>query len=202
VLVNNFPNAKLNVILSSPRSTKLQHWNKFPQKILCAFPAHHIRTIYPVNRCYLGPLRSLPGVFSGYEWRRCLRVPTDILKKLVKYSWLVAWGLASDNNCYLSTLWHVDPLLGNDREISKYTTAVTSNGFANKSVSTTTIGYSKRGMVFFVRSVPKCYKQDSQMSGVREESWLIIDWVNLSVSELRISRCELLLWKAGSWDRG
>jgi hypothetical protein len=36
-----------------------------------------------------------------------------------------------------------------------------SNGVANKRLSTKTIGYSNRGMVFSVLSMPKCYKQDS-----------------------------------------
>jgi hypothetical protein len=44
---------------------------------------------------------------------------------------------------YLYILWHVDPLLGNDSEISKYTQI-----FANKRVSTATIGYSNRNDVF------------------------------------------------------
>jgi hypothetical protein len=52
---------------------------------------------------------------------------------------------------------HVDPLLGNDREIGRYATAI----FANKSVSTTIIGYSSKGKVFSVQSVPRYYKQDS-----------------------------------------
>jgi hypothetical protein len=47
-------------------------------------------------------------------------------------------------------LWHVDQLLGNDREISKYTVAVTRQWPVN----------SKRGKAFSVRSVPRCYKQD------------------------------------------
>jgi hypothetical protein len=47
-------------------------------------------------------------------------------------------------------MWHVDTLLGNDRKISNYTTAVTSTRPVN----------SKRGKVFSTRSVPRCYKQD------------------------------------------
>jgi hypothetical protein len=50
----------------------------------------------------------------------------------------------------IRSLWHVDPLLGNDREISKYTAAVTRKRPVN----------SNRGMVFSVRSLPRCYKQD------------------------------------------
>jgi hypothetical protein len=52
--------------------------------------------------------------------------------------------------CRRLILWHVDSLLGNDREISNYTTAVTRQRPVN----------SKRGTVFCVRPVPKCYKQD------------------------------------------
>jgi hypothetical protein len=33
-------------------------------------------------------------------------------------------------------MWHVDPLLGNDREISYMQQPLLSNGFANKHVST------------------------------------------------------------------
>jgi hypothetical protein len=47
------------------------------------------------------------------------------------------------------TLWHVDPLLGNDREISNYKTIVTRQGPVN----------GNREMVFSVRSVPT-YAQD------------------------------------------
>jgi hypothetical protein len=47
-------------------------------------------------------------------------------------------------------LWNVDPLLGNDHEISNYTTALTRQ----RSVSSNT------GMAFSVRFVPICYKQD------------------------------------------
>jgi hypothetical protein len=47
-------------------------------------------------------------------------------------------------------MWLVDPLLGNDREISSYTTAVTGQ----QPVS------GNRGMVFSVLSVLRCYNQD------------------------------------------
>jgi hypothetical protein len=36
-------------------------------------------------------------------------------------------------------LWHIDPLLGNNHEISKYTTAVTENSFTNKHVPTAAV---------------------------------------------------------------
>jgi hypothetical protein len=60
-------------------------------------------------------------------------------------------------------LWHVDPFLDNDREISKYTTAITENGFAKKRVSTATIGYSNRGTVLSIRLVPRFCNQDGQL---------------------------------------
>jgi hypothetical protein len=47
-------------------------------------------------------------------------------------------------------LWYIDPLLGNDREIGNYTTAVTRQLPVN----------SNRGTLFSVRSVPRCYKQN------------------------------------------
>jgi hypothetical protein len=51
-------------------------------------------------------------------------------------------------------LSHVDPLLGNDREISKNTTAVT-----HKHVFMATIGNSSIGTVFSVRSVAAMLEQ-------------------------------------------
>jgi hypothetical protein len=47
-------------------------------------------------------------------------------------------------------LLYVDPLLGNDREIRKYTTAFIRHRSVN----------SNRGTVLYVRSVLRCYKQD------------------------------------------
>jgi hypothetical protein len=55
------------------------------------------------------------------------------------------------------TLSHVDQMLGDDREINRYTTAVT----ANRHVSTTIIGNSNRGTAFSVQSMLRCYKQKS-----------------------------------------
>jgi hypothetical protein len=49
----------------------------------------------------------------------------------------------------LLIVWHVDPMLGNDREISSYTTTVTRQLPVNRN----------RGTVFSVRPVPRCYKQ-------------------------------------------
>jgi hypothetical protein len=63
--------------------------------------------------------------------------------------------LKSEN--HLIILWHVVPLLGNDSETSKYTTAVTRQRPAN----------SNRGTVSSVQSVPRCYKQDKLGVAVR-----------------------------------
>jgi hypothetical protein len=67
-----------------------------------------------------------------------------------------------------SVMWYVDPLLGNDREISSYTTTMLSNGSANKHVSTAEREYSNNGKrCFSARSVPRCYKQDKLEVAVR-----------------------------------
>jgi hypothetical protein len=47
-------------------------------------------------------------------------------------------------------VWHVYPLLGNDREIRNYSTNVTRQRPVN----------SNKETVFSVRFVPRCYKQD------------------------------------------
>jgi hypothetical protein len=49
----------------------------------------------------------------------------------------------------MNILWHVDPLLGDDHEISNYTTAVTKQLPVN----------TNRKKVFSVRSVSRCFKQ-------------------------------------------
>jgi hypothetical protein len=48
-------------------------------------------------------------------------------------------------------LWNIDLLLGNDREISNYTTAVTRQRSLN----------SNRGTACSVRSVLRCHKKDN-----------------------------------------
>jgi hypothetical protein len=48
-------------------------------------------------------------------------------------------------------LWNLDPLVGNDHEISSYTTAV----IRQQPVK------SSRGTAFSVRPVPRCLKQDT-----------------------------------------
>jgi hypothetical protein len=58
-------------------------------------------------------------------------------------------------------LWHVEPLLGNDHEISKYVTGVTnvSKGSTNKRISTGTKNTAITDGVFSMRSKHRCYKQ-------------------------------------------
>jgi hypothetical protein len=51
-------------------------------------------------------------------------------------------------------------LLGNNK-VSNYTTAITKKGFTNRSVSTATVGYNNTETMFFVWSMPRCYKQDT-----------------------------------------
>jgi hypothetical protein len=56
-------------------------------------------------------------------------------------------------------VWYVVPLLGNDREISNYLTAITRQWSIK----------SNRGMVFSVQSVPRCYKQGELAVAFSEE---------------------------------
>jgi hypothetical protein len=84
---------------------------------------------------------------------------------------------------YIYILWHVDPLLGNDREIKNYVTAVTSQRPVK----------SNRRTVFSVRSVLRCYKQDKL--GIELLSWLVGELVR---GQLGFSRFELLLLEGGS----
>jgi hypothetical protein len=55
-------------------------------------------------------------------------------------------------------LWHVDPLLGNNREKSSYYNSY--YGFSDEQVCMAAFEYSTRGTVFSVRSMPRSYKQD------------------------------------------
>jgi hypothetical protein len=59
-------------------------------------------------------------------------------------------NFSSTTNYTLNILRHAEPLLGNGREISNYTMAVTRQWPTN----------SNRGMTFSLQSVPRCYKQD------------------------------------------
>jgi hypothetical protein len=81
----------------------------------------------------------------------------------------------------LIILWHVDPLLGNDHEISNYTQllplalkqqqrkgvfcTVCPDGCASNNgichATTKQQSHCNRGTVFSMRSMPKCYKQES-----------------------------------------
>jgi hypothetical protein len=67
----------------------------------------------------------------------------------------------------LIILWHVDPLPGNDREISDYTTAPQTIIFPRQQLN------SNRGTVFSVRSVPRCSKQDKSLDSVDSVSELV-----------------------------
>jgi hypothetical protein len=64
-------------------------------------------------------------------------------------------------------LWHVDPLLGSDREIGDCAAAVArqwpanNRGMVFSARPATQQLNSNRRKVFSVRSVPRCYKQDS-----------------------------------------
>jgi hypothetical protein len=58
---------------------------------------------------------------------------------------------------FIFILWHVDPLLGNDRELNNYTTVVNRKRPIN----------GNRGKVSYVRSVPRNYKQDELRAGIR-----------------------------------
>jgi hypothetical protein len=57
--------------------------------------------------------------------------------------------LPGTNSLKEGAVWNVDPFLGNDRERSRYTTAVTRQQAVN----------SNRGTLFSKLSVPRCYKQ-------------------------------------------
>jgi hypothetical protein len=69
-----------------------------------------------------------------------------------------------------SIFWNVEQLLGTDREISNYRTAVTSNGFANKYVSTTTREYTIMEAVFCMWCVLGCCKQGQLTVWVKRQT--------------------------------
>jgi hypothetical protein len=60
---------------------------------------------------------------------------------------------------------HVNPLLGNDRDISKKQEPLLSNAFANKHFPTETMNY-KNEELFPARSVSRCYKRGKLRSAV------------------------------------
>jgi hypothetical protein len=54
------------------------------------------------------------------------------------------------NSLKEGAMWHVDPLLDNDREVSKIQQALLSNGFANKHLCMATVRNQQRNGVFCV----------------------------------------------------
>jgi hypothetical protein len=83
----------------------------------------------------------------------------------------VDWILLAQNRVQwrdvLKIMCHVDPLLGGDREIGDYRGAVARQRLANNremmfsALSVKQQLNSKRGTVFSVGSMPRCYKQDN-----------------------------------------
>jgi hypothetical protein len=61
-------------------------------------------------------------------------------------------------NFAIYVLWHVDLLLGNDREISNYTSAVAKQWLCKQTWMQQL--HCNRGMVFSTRSMPRSYEQD------------------------------------------
>jgi hypothetical protein len=81
---------------------------------------------------------------------------TSKAQPLEKKKWRYVCSLFETKSRKEGAVWHVDLLLDNDLEITNIQQPLLSNGFANKRVSTAIIGYSNRGTVFSVRSVPRC----------------------------------------------
>jgi hypothetical protein len=63
-------------------------------------------------------MKALNYEISSYRMKELSRIYS-----CVNVSYVVGHELA--RSIFISVLWHVDPLLGNDREISSYTRAVT-----------------------------------------------------------------------------
>jgi hypothetical protein len=69
-------------------------------------------------------------------------------------------------------LWHVDPLLGGDREIGDCAAAVARQSPANNRGMVISAPFAKqqlnknRGTVFSVWSVPRCYKREKLAAAV------------------------------------
>jgi hypothetical protein len=70
-----------------------------------------------------------------------------------KNKWRYACRLFRKNNLEERAVWHVDPLLGNDPEITKNITAVTENRL-REYVPTGKIELQQGRTLFSVRSVP------------------------------------------------
>jgi hypothetical protein len=95
----------------------------------------------------------------------------------------VSWDLTPCSPLKLILLWHIDQLLGNDRETNNDTTAVprqwtvNNKGMVFSAQSSKQQLNSNRGTVFSVRSVPICYQQDKpragfcSVSGVERVGW-------------------------------
>jgi hypothetical protein len=87
-----------------------------------------------------------------------------------KYNYFFQFLLINNDMIYV---WHIDPLLGSDREIGDRTVAV-----ARRRSRTTTGGWyllrgprrwhNNRRMMFTVRSVPRSYKEGELVGGVSE----------------------------------
>jgi hypothetical protein len=104
---------------------------------------------------------------------------------------LIIYDTAWQGTLWFILLWYVHLLLGNDCEISNYTTAVAKQRLCKQ--TWTQQLHCNRGMGFCTWSMRRCYKQDKWVS----------EWVSEWVREpLGFSSHELLLWEAGSCGRG
>jgi hypothetical protein len=114
---------------------------------------------------------------SRYMWFRKMRIHfnainymyADRFQLLALASTRIACKPIASGGEKGHTLWHLDPLLGKDRERKNWTTAVTRQRLVNCNWEA----------VYSVRSVQGFYKQGSQSSWV---SWLVSGWVSRSVS--------------------
>jgi hypothetical protein len=94
---------------------------------------------------------------SNLEWSfSCSELLIEVLKRLLPVIHIQHHGI-SYQYIFYNYLWHEDPLLGNDRELRNYTTVVNRKRPINRS----------RGKVFYVRSVPRSYKQDELRAAIR-----------------------------------
>jgi hypothetical protein len=102
-----------------------------------------------IEKRIVGSSTGLQEVSDWTVWR-CRSPPTSVAQPSEKRKWRYICRLFRTNKLKWGAMWHVDPLLGNAREISNNTTAVARQRSTNGS----------RGTVFYVWSVPRCYKQD------------------------------------------
>jgi hypothetical protein len=96
-------------------------------------------------------------------------------------------------------LWHIEPLLGNDRKTNETTAAARQRPKCNNG---STVGSD----IFYVihpeaLSQPTGFSSVSavQCSAVEQARWLVSEWVR---GPLRFSPSELLLLEAGGWGIG